>query len=104
MVQAERRQGQEGDILLLLETDKVTVEVAAEADGVLEILVREGETVSIGAVVGTIETDAEREKEVESAAVKVRQEMLPRRSPNPRRRFSNLPEAGSLPLPRRIVP
>lgn len=62
-----------GDILLLLETDKVTVEVAAEADGVLEILVREGETVSIGAVVGTIETDAEREKEVESAAAKVRE-------------------------------
>ena len=41
--------------LFLIETDKVTLEVVAEADGVLKIQVLEGETVAIGAVAGTIE-------------------------------------------------
>ncbi|MEN8246357.1 MAG: 2-oxoglutarate dehydrogenase complex dihydrolipoyllysine-residue succinyltransferase [Thermodesulfobacteriota bacterium] len=41
--------------LLVIETDKVTLEVVAEAAGVLKILVQEGETVTIGAVVGLIE-------------------------------------------------
>ena len=41
--------------LLVIETDKVTLEVVAEAGGVLKILVQEGETVTIGAVVGLIE-------------------------------------------------
>jgi 2-oxoglutarate dehydrogenase E2 component (dihydrolipoamide succinyltransferase) len=44
------------DPLFVLETDKVTLEVAAEADGVLHIAVAAGETVAIGAVVGTIDT------------------------------------------------
>ncbi|GKT09561.1 2-oxoglutarate dehydrogenase complex dihydrolipoyllysine-residue succinyltransferase [Desulforhabdus sp. TSK] len=51
-------------ILFLLETDKVTLEISAEADGILEILVPTGETVSIGAVVGTLETTAEGAKTV----------------------------------------
>ena len=38
--------------LFVIETDKVTLEVVAEADGVLEIGVQAGETVAIGAVVG----------------------------------------------------
>jgi 2-oxoglutarate dehydrogenase E2 component (dihydrolipoamide succinyltransferase) len=41
--------------LLVIETDKVTLEVVAEAGGVLKILVKEGETVTIGATVGEIE-------------------------------------------------
>ena len=41
--------------LLVIETDKVTLEVVAEAAGVLKILVQAGETVTIGAVVGHIE-------------------------------------------------
>ena len=41
--------------LLVIETDKVTLEVVAEAAGVLKIMVQEGETVTIGAVVGLIE-------------------------------------------------
>lgn len=49
-----------GEILFLIETDKVTLEVSAEADGILKILVPEGKTVPIGAVVGTIDTEAER--------------------------------------------
>jgi 2-oxoglutarate dehydrogenase E2 component (dihydrolipoamide succinyltransferase) len=44
--------------IFVIETDKVTLEVAAEAAGVLHIKVAGGETVSIGAVVGTIDTEA----------------------------------------------
>ena len=44
--------------LFVLETDKVTLEIEAEADGVLEIGVAEGETVAIGTVVGAIDTEA----------------------------------------------
>ena len=48
--------------LFVIETDKVTLEVVAEADGVLRIRVQAGETVAIGTVVGTIETDGEAAK------------------------------------------
>ena len=44
--------------LFVLETDKVTLEVEAEAAGQLKILVPEGETVAIGTVVGEIDTEA----------------------------------------------
>jgi 2-oxoglutarate dehydrogenase E2 component (dihydrolipoamide succinyltransferase) len=41
-----------------LETDKVTLEINADADGILSILVPEGKTVAIGTVIATIrETD-----------------------------------------------
>jgi 2-oxoglutarate dehydrogenase E2 component (dihydrolipoamide succinyltransferase) len=43
-----------------VETDKITLEINAEADGVLSIRAREGETVRIGAVIGTIEPAAVR--------------------------------------------
>ncbi len=43
------------DPLFVIETDKVTLEVVAEADGVLKIIVAAGETVAIGAVVGALE-------------------------------------------------
>jgi 2-oxoglutarate dehydrogenase E2 component (dihydrolipoamide succinyltransferase) len=47
-----------GEPLFVIETDKVTLEVESEADGVLKIMVTEGETVAIEAVVGTIDTEA----------------------------------------------
>ena len=53
----------EGDLvkkdepLFVIETDKVTLEVVAEADGVLSIKVAEGEMVAIGAVVGTLDSE-----------------------------------------------
>ena len=47
-----------GDPLFVIETDKVTLEVESDVDGVLKITVAEGETVAIGAVVGTIDTEA----------------------------------------------
>jgi 2-oxoglutarate dehydrogenase E2 component (dihydrolipoamide succinyltransferase) len=43
--------------LFVIETDKVTLEVVAEADGVLSIKVTEGEMVAIGAVVGTLDSE-----------------------------------------------
>lgn len=43
--------------LFVIETDKITLEVVAEADGVLSIKVPEGETVAVGAVVGTLDAD-----------------------------------------------
>jgi 2-oxoglutarate dehydrogenase E2 component (dihydrolipoamide succinyltransferase) len=47
---------QKDDPLLVIETDKVTLEVVAEAGGTLKITVPAGETVAIGAVVGEIDT------------------------------------------------
>lgn len=46
------------DVLLLLETDKASVEVIAEQDGVLQIQVEAGQTVKIGSTVATIDGDA----------------------------------------------
>lgn len=46
------------DVLLLLETDKASVEVVAEAEGTLEIVEPEGKIVPIGALIGRIDTSA----------------------------------------------
>jgi 2-oxoglutarate dehydrogenase E2 component (dihydrolipoamide succinyltransferase) len=46
------------DVLLELETDKATMEIAAEAAGTLHVLRQEGETVSVGDVVGSIDDAA----------------------------------------------
>jgi 2-oxoglutarate dehydrogenase E2 component (dihydrolipoamide succinyltransferase) len=46
------------EAILVIETDKVTLEVVAESDGVLTITIPEGETVAIGTVVGFINTEA----------------------------------------------
>lgn len=44
--------------LLLIETDKVTLEITAEVDGRLEITVGNEQTVAVDSVVGVIDTDA----------------------------------------------
>lgn len=54
------------DVLMLLETDKASVEVVAEQDGVLQIKTEAGQTVPIGAVVAVI--DSEGKASVASAA------------------------------------
>lgn len=46
------------DVLMQIETDKASVEVVAENDGVLTINAQAGETVKIGATVGSIDGDA----------------------------------------------
>jgi 2-oxoglutarate dehydrogenase E2 component (dihydrolipoamide succinyltransferase) len=45
------------DVLLLLETDKASVEVVAEQDGVLNIKTEAGQTIPIGTVVGFIDSE-----------------------------------------------
>ncbi len=45
------------DVLLLLETDKASVEVVAEQDGVLNISAQAGQTIPIGTVVAQIDSD-----------------------------------------------
>ncbi len=69
-----------GAVLFVIETDKVTLEVAAEADGTLHILVPEGETVPIGTVVAEIDTEivpARGEGEPERAAEEAPKEVVP---------------------------
>ncbi len=58
------------DPLFVIETDKVTLEVAAEVSGILKIQVPAGETVAIGAVVALIEPSVSKpEREPVQAAV-----------------------------------
>jgi 2-oxoglutarate dehydrogenase E2 component (dihydrolipoamide succinyltransferase) len=57
------------EIVFVIETDKVTLDISAPADGVLKILIGEGQTVAVGTVVGTIDTAAV-EKGVEEKAEK----------------------------------
>jgi 2-oxoglutarate dehydrogenase E2 component (dihydrolipoamide succinyltransferase) len=47
-----------GEVLVTLETDKVSSELEAAADGVLKIAVGEGEEVAIGTVIATLEEGA----------------------------------------------
>ena len=58
IVEWKKKEGdhvRKGEILFVLETEKVTYEVEANEDGVLgKILVREKETVPVGAVVSKI--------------------------------------------------
>ncbi|MEY2574367.1 MAG: hypothetical protein QOJ87_2580, partial [Verrucomicrobiota bacterium] len=54
-----------GDPLFTLETDKVSTEINAEKDGVLQTLVAEGAEVKIGDVVATIEAGTASEKKAE---------------------------------------
>jgi len=49
---------QKDEPIFVIETDKVTLEIVAEEGGILKVVVPEGETVAIGAVVGTIDTEA----------------------------------------------
>ncbi|MGE0633647.1 MAG: 2-oxoglutarate dehydrogenase complex dihydrolipoyllysine-residue succinyltransferase [Pseudobdellovibrionaceae bacterium] len=48
----------QNDPLLLVETDKASLEVVAEQAGVLEILVPKGKTIPVGSTVATIDTTA----------------------------------------------
>lgn len=54
---ANGEQAQEGEPLYELETDKVTTEVPADASGQVTHSVAEGDTVEVGATVGSIDTD-----------------------------------------------
>jgi 2-oxoglutarate dehydrogenase E2 component (dihydrolipoamide succinyltransferase) len=57
-----------GDVLVLLETDKVSNELEAPESGRLKILVPEGEEVLIGAVIATIDSSATAESRPQPAS------------------------------------
>ena len=59
------------EIMLELETDKASLEIAAEAAGQLKILVLEGETVPVGAVIAQIDTSAAGTSAPKKAAAQV---------------------------------
>ncbi|MBI5062826.1 MAG: dihydrolipoamide succinyltransferase, partial [Desulfatitalea sp.] len=56
------------EALFVIETDKVTLEVTAEAAGILTILVQAGETVAVGTVVARIEIGAGKAAEAPAKA------------------------------------
>jgi 2-oxoglutarate dehydrogenase E2 component (dihydrolipoamide succinyltransferase) len=76
-----------GEALFVIETDKVTLEVEAEADGVLKITVPEGDTVAIGAVVGTIDSAAAEGQpdEAEAKKAEVAEKEEEKKAPPPAR-------------------
>jgi len=55
---AEGESIRKGDVLVTLETDKVSTELESPADGVLHIVVAEGEEVAIGTVIAKLEESA----------------------------------------------
>jgi len=70
-----------GDILVTLETDKVSNELEASADGVLQIIVQEGEEVDIGTVIGRLD-ESTVSASVDTAPVK-QAEVTPAPAPSP---------------------
>ena len=48
---------QKGDLLAILETDKASMEIPAEHSGILNILKKKGEKVSVGEVIGFIDSN-----------------------------------------------
>jgi 2-oxoglutarate dehydrogenase E2 component (dihydrolipoamide succinyltransferase) len=57
-----------------IESEKASMEIPAEEGGKLKILVKEGETVPVGAVIGEIDTDFKAEAVVEKQEIKEEQE------------------------------
>ncbi len=76
------------DAILELETDKATVELAAETSGKLEILIQAGETVHVGDVVGRIVEDVAGAppKEKKAEAPEPAAEPSQRKKPEPDRK------------------
>ena len=102
--------------LFVIETDKVTLEVVAEDDGILAIKVPEGETVAIGAVVGSLDTvaaakatpDAARTPQAKPAASETAilktPEPVPAAQPPELAAAESQPEIPTSPLPPPDVP
>ena len=79
--------------LFVIETDKVTLEVVAEADGLLSIKVQAGETVAIGAVVGTIDTQAVPAKKMQDVRKEPEKEKAPVQEAGKEEQKQALPKA-----------
>src|ERR1043165_9097233 len=83
-----------GDPLFTLETDKVSTEINADADGVLQTLVAEGAEVKIGDVVATIE-------EGDGAKLAAKAEKTPEKKSDAQQRVPPKEEAVLSPAARR---
>jgi 2-oxoglutarate dehydrogenase E2 component (dihydrolipoamide succinyltransferase) len=93
------------EALFVIETDKVTLEVTAEAAGILTILVPAGQTVAVGAVVGRIEIGAEKAAEAPKAAVAPAPEAPKQSAPQaPTPAAAPAPKPAPAPLPALAVP
>lgn len=88
------------DVLLLLETDKASVEVVAEQDGVLNISTQAGQTIPIGTVVGQIDSEG---KSTVSAAPSAQATAAPSSKPQPASEKAN-PAAAATPVQPRSEP
>src|SRR5262245_20164550 len=63
---AEGESVKRDEVVAILETEKVTVELPAPGDGVItKILKKKGETAKVGDVIGYMEVDGKRDKEPE---------------------------------------
>lgn len=60
----------QNDVILTLETDKASVEVVAEVDGVLTTTAKEGDVVAIGSTVGKIDPSAAPQKSADKSESK----------------------------------
>ncbi len=87
------------EVLFNLETDKASVEVVAEADGVLTQKAKAGEVVKVGAVVGEIDTDAKASAAAPAPAAKPAEAPKPSVNPPP----APAPSQTMAPSVRRIV-
>lgn len=56
------------DVLCEIESDKATLEIVAEADGAVEILIEEGEIIAVGTVICKIDTSAAGESSSEKSS------------------------------------
>ncbi len=104
----ERKDGdfvETDDPLFVLETDKVTMTINAEQTGRLKIQVSEGETVQIGQVVATLDTDADAPAEVQKTEPGEIPAAAPAAAGNPPAEgdAANEPEESLSPAVRRLV-
>jgi 2-oxoglutarate dehydrogenase E2 component (dihydrolipoamide succinyltransferase) len=93
---------QEGELLLEIETDKVTSEVYAEASGSLQQTVSEGTEVKIGQIVGQIDEKAPKPASAPTASPKTNSKTEEKTAPAPNAKSSASQEALS-PAVRKIV-
>jgi 2-oxoglutarate dehydrogenase E2 component (dihydrolipoamide succinyltransferase) len=92
------------EALFVLETDKVTLEVTAEAAGVLHIRVPEATTVKVGAVVATIDTiSAATAEKTQPAAGKKKPPQAPEPKPPVAEKPPTPPPAPARPEPRVVL-
>jgi 2-oxoglutarate dehydrogenase E2 component (dihydrolipoamide succinyltransferase) len=86
------------DLLCELETDKITLELHAEADGTLAIRAEEGETVEVGAVIATLEEKPGEETE-KRPEPQEKPEPGKKLQPKEKRDPEEKPEAGAVQKP-----